>query len=353
MGPKNAEKKGSGMATTIKDIAKRSGYSVGTVSRVLNNHPDVSDKARKKIMAVIKEKKFEPNVNAKHLKMQQKSAIALMVKGTQNLLFADLLERVQAGIHESGEEAIAAYLDEDENEVAAAMRIYRSRRPKGFVFLGGDLDFFRRDFDKIKVPSVLLTNNAEHLDFPNLSSFTTDDAGASAEVIDLLYAKGHRKIGVLGGNLSHDQISFSRIEGISRRMEAHQLEFSLEEQFEPCRFSLKEGYDAAMRLLSRRKDLTAIFALSDLIAFGAIRAIFDLGLRVPDDISVFGFDGIETARYTVPRLSTVYQNTEKLAGNGVDALLQRLHYTLPPVHEVIPFELRIEESVSEPSARKK
>lgn len=88
---------------TIKDIARLSGYSLGTVSRVLNNHPDVSDKARERVMAVVQEQGFEPNANAKHLKMQAQSSIAVLVKGTQNLLFADLLERVQALLRDSGE----------------------------------------------------------------------------------------------------------------------------------------------------------------------------------------------------------------------------------------------------------
>lgn len=333
------------MATTIKDIAKWSGYSVGTVSRVLNNHPDVSAKARAKILAVVEEKNFEPNINAKHLKTKQKSSIAILVKGTQNLLFADILERTQALIHESGEEAFVAYLDEDENEVEAALRIYRMRRPKGFIFLGGDLEFFRRSFDKIKVPGVLLTNNAENLGFKNLSSFTIDDTAAAAKVIDLLYHNGHRRIGILGGNLALEQISYRRIEGVLAQMKAYNIDFDLASQHEPCRFSLAEGYEAAKRLLARNKDLTALFALSDVIAFGAVRAIYDLGLKVPDDISVVGFDGIETARYTVPRLTTVYQNTARLAGSGVYALLQRLHYQAAPVHEIIPFELQIRESV--------
>ena len=89
--------------TTIKDIARISGYSLGTISRVLNNHPDVSDKARAQILAVVQELGFEPNANAKHLKMQTFSDIAVLVKGTQNPLFADILEKLQALLHAQGE----------------------------------------------------------------------------------------------------------------------------------------------------------------------------------------------------------------------------------------------------------
>ena len=128
-------------------------------------------------------------------------------------------------------------------------------------------------------------------------------------------------------------------------MQAHGLAFELEKQYEPCRFSLSEGYRATRKLLAGNKDMTALFALSDVIAFGAIRAIYDSGLRVPEDISVVGFDGIETGDYTIPRLSTIYQNTERLAGSGVYTLLQRLHFNSGAVHEIIPYELKIRESV--------
>ena len=203
---------------TIKDIARLSGYSLGTVSRVLNNHPDVSDKARERVMAVVQEQGFEPNANAKHLKMQAQSSIAVLVKGTQNLLFADLLERVQALLRDSGEEIYVAYLDEDADEVQYAVQLVKLRRPKGFLFLGGDLDCFRREFQQITVPCVLLTNDAQALGFGNLSSFSTDDTAAAGAVIEYLYRHGHRHIGILGGKIASEQISFKRLQGAERSM---------------------------------------------------------------------------------------------------------------------------------------
>ena len=88
---------------TIKDIARLSGYSLRTVSRVLNNHPDVSQAARERVMAVVQEQGFEPNTNARHLKLQAQSAIAVLVKGSQNLLFAGILERIQSLLQDSEE----------------------------------------------------------------------------------------------------------------------------------------------------------------------------------------------------------------------------------------------------------
>lgn len=338
---------------TIKDIARLSGYSLGTVSRVLNNHPDVSQQAREKVMAVVQEVGFEPNANAKHLKMRTKSAIAVLVKGSHNLLFSDILERVQAKFDLSGEEVYVAYLDEDANEVQYALQLTRQRRPKGFLFLGGDMEFFRKDFKHLEVPCVLLTNCAGELDFPNLSSFSTDDTAASEEAMDYLFACGHRRIGVLGGNLSIDQMSYRRIKGVYRSAKKNGFLFDTKRQYEPCRYSMADGYQAARRLLDREPTLTAVFALGDVIALGAMRAMADLGLSIPGDISVVGYDGIVSSEYSIPRLTTIRQDAEQLADSGVKTLLQAIHYELPPAHKLVPFELMRRESVRELNAEKK
>lgn len=334
---------------TIKDIARLSGCGVTTVSRVLNDRPDVSEEMRRKVMAVVEEYGFMPNTNAKHLKQQTTSSIAIIVKGTKNLLFADLVEEVQTLLLEADQDAAVYYLDEDANEVAYALRLCRERRPRGFLFLGGDLEQFKEGFAPITVPSVLLTNTAKELGFENLSSFTTDDEQAAGQVIDLLVRLGHHNIGVLGGNLSDSQISKRRLRGCKEACERLQIPLDLEEQCEQCRYSMPDAYAAAERLLLRRPDLTAVFALSDEMAFGAIRAFSDMGKRVPEDISVVGYDGIVTGQYSLPRLTTIKQDTKRLAQQGVDSLLRgfmRGGHPDHPVHGVVPFELVLGESVA-------
>ena len=114
----------------------------------------------------------------------------------------------------------------------------------------------------------------------------------------------------------------------------------------PCRFSMADGYAAAKELLERELDITALFALGDVIALGAMRAICDLGLRIPDDISIVGYDGIDAANFCIPRLTTVRQDAAELAARGVQTLLQAIHYKTTPVYETIDFELVERESVS-------
>ena len=332
---------------TIKDIARLSGCGVATVSRVLNNHPDVSGETRQWVLAVVEENGFQPNNNAKRLKQQAGNSVLILVKGTQNMLFAGLVERLQALLGENDQDASVHYLDEDGDEVGYALRLCRERKPPGILFLGGDLDRFRQGFGAITVPCVLLTNTAQGLGFGNLSSLTTDDRAAAAQVIGFLAEKGHRHIGVLGGNWACPQISYRRLLGCRERMEQLGLPFE-ETQCEPCRYSMADAYEAARRLLGRCPELTAIFAMSDVMATGAIRAIRDLGRRVPEDVSVVGYDGVPISDYLVPRLATVRQDTQLLAQRGVELLLRSIRRPdSSPVHDVVPFRLIPGESVAD------
>ena len=331
---------------TIKDIARLSGYGVATVSRVLNDHPDVSAETRRKVLAVVEEQGFQPNNNAKHLKQQASTSIAIIVKGTMNLLFADLVEKLQALLRDAERDANLYYLDEDANEVAYALQLCRERKPMGIIFLGGDLELFEAGFAPITVPCVLLTNTAQALKFDNLSSFTTDDREAARQVVELLAGRGHRHIGLLGGNWSCSQISHRRLTGCREACVRLGIPFDVDRQCEPCRYSMPEAYAATKKLLDRCPDLTAIFALSDVMALGAIRALRDMGRRVPEDISVVGYDGLVTGQYSLPRLTTVRQDTQQLAQRGVDALLRGITRNSPPAHELVPFQMIEGESVA-------
>ena len=332
---------------TIKDIARLSCCGVATVSRVLNNHPDVSEETRQKVLAVVEANSFQPNKNAKHLKQQAGTSIAVIVKGTQNMLFADLVERIQVLLRDAGRDASVYYLDEDADEVAYAVQLCRERQPAGIMFLGGDRKLFRLEFQEIVIPCVLLTNIAGDLGFDNLSSITTDDREAARQAVRFLAGRGHRHIGMLGGNWSCFQIGHSRFMGCVEACGELGLPFDGERQCEPCRYSLSEGYAAARRLLERCPELTAIFAVSDVTAMGAIRALRDLGKRVPEDVSIVGYDGVPISDYLVPRLATVRQNTQHMAERGVDILLRGIERRGRPIHEVVPFQLIAGESVAQ------
>lgn len=330
---------------TIKDIARESGYSVGTVSKVLNNVPGVSAKARTQIMEVVDRYHFQLNSNAKHLKKQSSDGIAVIIKGTQNMLFAAIVEQMQGLIKQKGYDCLIYYITEDDNELEQALQICRERRPYGILFLGNNPEYFEQHFREVSVPCVLVTNSASQFGFSNLSSVSTDDEAAAKYAVEHLFSLGHEQVGVLGGKIADSGSTFLRYEGCKRAFEERGKTFDSERQYEVAYYSISGGYYAMGRLLDKMPDITAVFAMADVMAIGAIRAIKDRGLRVPEDISVIGYDGIDIGKYLVPRLTTIRQHQEGIAEHSVEILLRCIDESGPAIHEVEPFYLVPGESV--------
>lgn len=330
---------------TIKDIARESGYSVSTVSRVLNHRNDVSPDAKKKIEEVVALYNFVPNNNAKHLKQSNSKSIGVLVKGISNMLFASIVEEIQQMIGKTEYTLVVSYLDEDADEVEEAERLCRERKPLGLLFLGGNPDYFKKGFSHVDVPCVLVTNRANDMEFANLSSVATDDIAAAKCAMEALFAAGHRDIGILGGDIEKSYTSHQRYIGCRQSFKEHGLSLKQETCYEKARFSYDSAYRAMQRLLKKYPQLTAIFAMSDVMAIGAIRALRDMNYRIPEDISVIGFDGTALAEYYNPKLATIKQQYRTLATRSVEILFGQIELKKDPIHEIVPFEFVSGESI--------
>ena len=333
---------------TIKDLSAQTGYSVGTISRVLNNQPNVSQKARETVLRAVQESGFQLNANAKQLKQQHGNSILVLVKGTHNELFGSLVESLQAHIANTKYPLIVDYMDESENEVLRALQLCREKKPLGILFLGGNRGNFLADFDKISMPCVLVTNDASAYPFANLSSVSSDDRLASRLAIEHLIALGHRRIAVISGNRSRSDTGRIRFEACLETFRDHGIEFEPDRDSETVRYTFSDGYQAALRLLQKGSRFTALFAMSDVMALGAIRGLRDAGMRVPEDVSVVGLDGLDIGEYTVPRLASIAQNVEELAARSVRILLDHIENQATGRYEILPVALLDRES-----ARKK
>ena len=330
---------------TIKDLAAQTGYSVGTISRVLNNQPHVSVQAREAILRAAEESGFQLNANAQQLKQQHGNTIIAICKGAGNELFNSLLVALQSRIDQTEYPLVVDYIDENENEVRRAVRLCREKKPRGILFLGGNQENFRREFHLISQPCVLVTSSANRLPFRNLSSVTSDDALAARLAVEHLAALGHRKIVVIGGQRDKSDTTALRYAGCQAAFRDHGIAFDEEQDYETCRFSFEGGFRAAQALLERDRDFTALFAMSDVMAIEAIRALKDAGKRVPEDVSVMGLDGLDMGQYTLPRLSTVSQSVETLAQESLTLLCQAIEEGASARHETIPVTLLEKESV--------
>ena len=328
---------------TIKDLAEKTGYGVATVSRVLNNHPNVSPKAREAILKAVAESGFQTNSNAKQLKSSAKS-ILVVVKGTANEMFSEMVETIQSLVARTHYPLYVDYMDEDSNEVLRAIQLLPEKKPLGILFLGGNSQNFQADFGRIDIPCVLVSSDGSSLPFDNLSSVTTDDRQATRCTMDSLIAMGHRKFVIVGGDRVVSDIGRLRYQGCLDSFRKHGIDYDEELDYEGVRFSYQDGYDATQRLLARDRQFTALFAVADVMAIGAIRALHNNGLRVPQDVSVMGFDGLPMGSFLVPQLSTVIQSRQEMARRGVEILIDRMENGGKGCHEFIQYSLAQRES---------
>lgn len=328
---------------TIKDLAEKTGYSVATISRVLNNNPNVSKKTREAVLRAVDESGFQINVNAQQLKAHATS-ILVIVKGTSNEMFGEMVETIQTLIADTQYPLHVDYMDEDNNEVLRAIQLCREKKPLGILFLGGNSRNFANDFEKIDIPCVLVSNDAASLPFANLSSVSTDDRQASRCAMDSLIALGHRNFVIVGGDRDISDTSRLRYEGCIQSFRKHGIDFDPELDYRGVRFSYQDGYDATQQLIADGRHFTALFAEADVMAIGAIRALHNNGLRVPRDVSVMGFDGLPLGSFLVPQLSTVIQSARVMARRSVEILINRIEHGGVACHESVPYVLCQRES---------
>ena len=328
---------------TIKDLAEKTGYSVATISRVLNKLPNVSEKARETITRAVEESGFQLNTNAKQLK-QHANSILVVVKGTSNEMFSEMVETIQKLVSQTSYPLYVDYMDEDSNEVLRAVHLCREKKPLGILFLGGNSRNFQNDFDKIDIPCVLVSNDASGLNFSNLSSVCTDDRQAARCAMDSLIAMGHRKFVIVGGDRNVSDTSRLRYEGCLQSFRKHGIEYDEELDYQGVRFSCQDGYNATQKLIADGRSFTALFAIADVMAIGAIRALHNNGLRVPRDVSVMGFDGLPLGSFLVPQLSTVHQSAKLMAQRSVEILIDSIENGGKACHEAVPFALQQRES---------
>ena len=309
---------------TIKEVAKIAGVSVSTVSRVINDLPDVNLQTKQKIHQIIEDHGYVPNATAKTLKQMKTNIICIIVKGISNSFFVPIVERIELEINKTKYIPLVHYIDESADEVRTAISLVAEKKALGIIFLGGNPTARMKAIHRLKVPCVLATMTAKGAEHKNISSVSINDTEAAGKAIDYLIENGHQNIAVLGGRrLAHDLI-WDRFNGVKQSFARHGMTFD-ESLYIESMFSLKAAYTAMANVLDDgQPEFTALFAMSDLMAIGAIRAIIDKGLKVPDDISVIGFDGIELAGYYNPPLTTIRQPYAEIARRSAELIIENI-----------------------------
>ena len=311
---------------TIKDIAKQCGVSVSTVSRVLNDHPDVSEANRARVMEVVRTQHYVPNNSARDLVRPQTDAIGLVVRGVGNPFFTGVVQAIEGAIGEAGYTMVLHQIRSGDDELRSGAELARSKRLRGLILLGGCFDYTWEQVAMLNVPFVCCsyTNSFGTLGEGDYSSVTIDDQLEAYRAVQMLIQRGHRKIGVLLDSTHDHSISQLRYMGYQRALEESGIPLDETLVGETETFDMAAAYQGMTDLLRRRGDLTAVFAIADSMAVAAMKALHDQGRQVPEDCSVVAIDGIQTSIYTVPTLTTLVQPQEEMGESAVRILVDMI-----------------------------
>ncbi len=330
---------------TIKDIAQLSGFAVSTVSRALNNHPDVSKKTKEKIDKIVKEYNFKPNKNARGLKAQKSNSICVIIKGNYNVFFTDLAEQIKDVISQNHYICEVHNIDENQNEVQVAKQICDQTMPLGVMFLGANEDNFENDFSDIKIPCVCVGTLFKKFSCSNLSVVSVNHEKSAESAVQYLIDNNHKEIGIIGSNPQVFHSSRQKLEGVINCFKNNNFVFDAN-YFQTANYTYTSAYKATKILFSIRPNTSAIFAMSDVMAIGCVRAAADLGKRIPQDVSIMGFDGLEIGDYFLPKLTSIKQPLDEIVQTATQQIILQIQKKAKAKTVVVDTFLKDGESVS-------
>ena len=315
---------------TIKDIARICGVGISTVSRAINDDPGINKDTRKRILNVIEEYNYVPNNSARNLKITESNAIALLVKGIDNQFFQDMLKIFEAELKNLEYNFLLHAVGEDQDDASVAVELAKEKRLKGIIFLGGLMDAPEEKLKGIGVPYVLCT---VAVNMPaskrQCSSVSIDDEKESYRAVDYLCKKGHKRIAIISGRKTDQAVGGLRLKGYRKALKDNGIEVDEEliryMKYDITEYSVANGYAVTKELLESGVPCTAIYAISDLTAFGAYKAVLEAGKKIPEDYSVMGFDGIETSQYFHPSLTTMIQPCEEMVKSSIKLLMDAIN----------------------------
>lgn len=310
---------------TIKDVARLCNCSVSTVSRAINNDPNISAATRDRILQVAKAVNYVPNNSARQLRVSETNRIALLIKGIRNPFFQSLIPLFEQHLRMRGEEFVLHSINEGQDEVETGLLVAKEKRLKGLVFLGGRIEYPDVAFRDLKTPFVLCSVASNVPAYgQKCSAVSIDDEKEAFRAVDYLIKKGHRRIAILTGKRADNTVGFLRLAGYRRALKENNIAYDPDLVFymrdELPEYSEENGYQVGLSMMRSGLDFTAIFVISDRTAIGLFKAVYDSGKRIPDDYSVIGFDGIEMAEYMIPALTTMVQPKEKMVATCVELL---------------------------------
>lgn len=293
------------MSVTIDDIAREANVSKSTVSRVMNGTKAVSPELFDRVSEVIKKNNFKPNELARGLVTSKTNSIGIILSDISNPVFGALTKGVNRYCQKKGYTVLVCESGGEKEKEIELLNKLEDKKIDGVLFAGVDVnDDLVQTMNQKPYPVVLVTNQAACED-DVITTVVHDNQNAVKQAIDFLIQYGHRKIGFISGPENDYSSGIKRMKGYKESLTEHGIEIR-DSYIEYGKFTFESGFQCMKKIYEENSELpTAIMACSDLMAIGAMRYLNTVDVRIPDDISIMGFDDSELAMYSVPELSTV------------------------------------------------
>ncbi len=301
----------------IHDVAKRANVSIATVSRVVNpGRHKVNPETAEKVRAAVKELDYRPNALARALQMKKTMTIGVIIPDISNHYYAEIVRGIQGVADRAGYNIILQNTDRDPDQIVKSIYLLREKIVDGIIFSGGTINGYEPLSALKELRERVVVIGRHDVDFP---AIMVDNIAGATLAVEHLIEMGHSRIGLIGWS-EKSTTAKDRLSGYKNALAQNSCPY---DQSLICQGSLtpESGYNQAKILLSQENRPTAIFAGNDQMAFGAIYAAIEMGLRVPEDIGVIGFDNIPLSSFFVPPLSTIAVPMSALGSDSMETLM--------------------------------
>ncbi len=300
---------------TIKDIARQAGVAPSVVSRALNNKYGVKNSTKELIQKIAREMDYYPNTAARSLVTRRTETIGVIMADLSEPYYSQIIKGMEYVASQTGFTLLFSNSYESIEHNRVLQKMIFAERVDGLVIVGSNIQEknFVATLLEQKIPFVLIERNFSN---PRVNCIWVDNMAGAYMATKYLIEHGHRKIAHVAGNLYY-QVTLDRIDGYKKALNEAGIRYS-EELVTSGNFISPDAYTAVKELL--RHECTAIFAASDAMAYGALQAIHDMGLSVPEDIAVVGFDNLEFSALTNPPLTTIKQPRYEMGEKSLSIL---------------------------------
>lgn len=310
------------MNPTIKDVAKKANVSTATVSRILNGLPGYSDETRQKVQKVIEELGYQPNAIARGLVNKRTKTLGVLLPNVSSMFASEILNGIEDTAHESDYSVIVCNTDSNGVRTLKYLQVLNEKRVDGIIFTSEELkeDYYKA-MKEMNVPIVLVSTASDLYPLPYVK---VDDMRAAYSATEYLIKNGHKKIAMISGRREDPIAGVPRVNGFKQALEDYGIPFEQNRITYGIDFGFKTGIMCMEELLKNAPDSTAIFAASDEIAIGAISVANKYNVKIPDQLSIIGYDNLKIAEMSVPPLTTVGQPLYEIGQTSANLLINMI-----------------------------